>query len=38
MYGKVLDAITNRAMDQTKLAKETANLVVSFGNDLNNTV
>eukprot|EP00943_MAST-04B_sp_MAST-4B-sp1_P005595 g5595.t1 len=38
MYGKVLDAITNRAMDQTKLAKETANLVGNFGNDLNSSL
>ena len=38
MYKKVFDAITNRAMDQTKLAKETANLVGNFGNDLNSAL
>ena len=36
MYKK--DAITNRAMDQMKLAKETASLVGEFGNDLNNAL
>eukprot|EP00943_MAST-04B_sp_MAST-4B-sp1_P009945 g9945.t1 len=38
MYKKVFEEMEKRAMDQTKLAKETANLVGSFGNDLNNAL
>ena len=33
-YMKVLESITNRAMDSMKLAKETAKLVGDYGNDL----
>jgi len=38
LYKKVLNSIATRAMDQKKLAKETANLVGDFGNDLNNAL